>query len=56
MEAEAQRLPPVRSQPAAQPTHAHGIDSEVRAVVVGKCLTKATEENQVIDVLVDIAG
>ena len=41
---------------SAQPTHQHGIGSESRAVVVGKSLNKATGANQVIEVLVDIAG
>ncbi len=48
--------------PAAEVTtssqlgHNHGIGSESRAVVVGKSLNKATGANQVIEVLVDIAG
>lgn len=41
---------------SSQPGHNHGIGSESRAVVVGKSLSKATAANQVIDVLVDIAG
>ena len=41
---------------SSQPAHNHTIHSESRAVVVGKSLTKATGANQVIDVLVDIAG
>ncbi len=41
---------------SSQPVHNHGIDSESRAVVVGKCLTKASGPNKVIEVLVDIAG
>ena len=39
-----------------QPTHNHAIHGESRAVVVGKSLTKASGANQVIDILVDIAG
>ncbi len=39
-----------------QPTHIHAINGESRATVVGKSLTKASAANQVIDVLVDIAG
>ena len=41
---------------SSQLGHNHGIGSESRAVVVGKSLNKATGANQVIDVLVDIAG
>ena len=41
---------------SSQPTHNHTIDSEKRGVVVGKCLTKASGPNKVIQVLVDIAG
>ncbi len=36
-------------------SHKHTIDID-RAIVVGKCLTPATGANQVIDILVDIAG
>ena len=39
-----------------QPVHKHAITSEDRAVVVGKCLKPATAANEVIEVLVDIAG
>ena len=41
---------------SSQTAHNHGIGSESRAVVVGKSLNKATGANQVIEVLVDIAG
>ena len=41
---------------SSQAGHNHGIGSESRAVVVGKSLNKATGANQVIEVLVDIAG
>ena len=41
---------------SSQSAHNHGIGSEDRAVVVGKSLAKASAANQVIDVLVDIAG
>ena len=41
---------------SSQPGHTHTVNGESRAVVVGKSLTKATAANQVVDVLVDIAG
>ncbi len=41
---------------SSQAAHNHGIGSEDRAVVVGKSMTKASGANQIIDVLVDIAG
>ena len=47
---------PTEVTTSSQPTHIHAIGSESRAVVVGKSLTKASAANQVIDVLVDIAG
>ena len=41
---------------SSQPSHDHAVGSESRATVVGKSLTKVSAANQVIDVLVDIAG
>ena len=41
---------------STESVHKHAVGSEDRAVVVGKCLTRATAANQVIDILVDIAG
>ena len=41
---------------STEAAHRHIIPSVGRAVVVGKCLKKATRENQEVEVLVDIAG
>ena len=43
--------------PAQEQTgHTHEISAEERAVVVGKCVRNSTGANEVIEVLVDIAG
>lgn len=52
---EGGTTPPEQST-GEQPAHKHSISSAERAVVVGKCLKGATGANQVIEILVDIAG
>ena len=41
---------------STEAAHKHAVPAVGRAVVVGKCLKKATRENQEVEMLVDIAG
>ena len=56
---EPPATPPAQKQTVSTNSvdaHTHEITAEERAVVVGKCVKRATAANEVVDVLVDIAG